>query len=241
MNKITFSIIAFCTLFFLSCSSEDNENENPSSSSAIAQPGESGTFIDDRDGKIYRYVTIGTQIWMAENLNYSHNETIGYCYGSTSGDRRDNENCAIYGRLYSWWPDARNGSPSSDLEPSGVQGICPDGWHLPSTREWITLENAIGGSHIAGTKLKANNGWNADGNGTDDYGFSALPGGRRNPESGRFYDIGEYGSWWTASEMGSSYGRSIYMNYGSEIGIGYAFDMVGYSIRCVKDISSDYL
>ncbi len=154
----------FAIYFTFSCSETTNDN-GTSSSSSIAEPGESGTFTDDRDGKVYKYVTIGDQVWMAENLNYSGFDAKGHI---------DRESSSI---------------------PSGFQGICPNGWHLPSTGEWWMLVNAIGGEQVAGTKLKSMEGWDLDGNGTDYYGFSALPGGRRIPESGNFSDIGKYGNW----------------------------------------------
>jgi uncharacterized protein (TIGR02145 family) len=203
-----FSFIAF--LMFLvavltsSCSTDNNEIS--SSSSAIAEPGESGIFTDERDGKTYKYVTIGSQVWMAENLNYSDNEA-GYCY-----------NCTTYGRLYSFYI---------------AKDICPDGWHLPSNGEWWELINAIGGENVAAEKLKAVSGWDADGNGTDYYGFSALPGGYRNPENGRFVDAGSYGTWWTAS--GDDYGSRIYMSYSNVINSVLVFGMVGSSVRCVMN------
>jgi uncharacterized protein (TIGR02145 family) len=202
-----------------SCSSDDNEVN--SSSSAIAEPGESGTFVDERDEKTYKYITIGSQVWMAENLNYSNNYTVGFCYGSDptgNGDLRDNENCNLYGRLYPFY-DAID--------------ICPDGWHLPSNGEWGMLINAIGGEDVAAIKLKTTSGWNSDGNGTDYYNFSALPGGYRNPENGRFYDAGYYGTWWTAS--GDNYGSRIYMSYDNEINSVLVFGMVGSSVRCIQD------
>jgi uncharacterized protein (TIGR02145 family) len=126
-------------------------------------------FKDSRDGKTYKKVTIGTQTWMAENLNYAANNSV--CYGNSA------ENCAEYSRLYNW---------------ATAKTACPTGWHLPSDDEWTMLTDNVGGSKTAGTKLKSAEGWNKDGNGTDDYGFSALPGGSGS-SGGGFDDAGDYG------------------------------------------------
>ncbi|MGM9985270.1 MAG: fibrobacter succinogenes major paralogous domain-containing protein, partial [Fibrobacter intestinalis] len=91
---------------------------------------------DPRDGKTYRTVEIGKQVWMAENLNYEMDGS--YCY--------DNEatNCQKYGRLYTW---------------AAAMQACPEGWHLPSEAEWETLITAVGGEDVAGLKLKSTSGW----------------------------------------------------------------------------------
>ncbi len=190
--------------------------------------GGSGTFVDGRDGKTYKKVTIGGQTWMGENLNYQPSTGNSWCYNGKD------ENCAKYGRLYTW-KAAMDGSSSSTLNPSGVKGVCPTGWHLPSSKEWDGLVGAAGGYSTAGKKLKSTSGWNSNGNGTDDYGFSALPGGDRGSD-GSFYDAGRYGSWWTATEGSES---DAYYR-----GMGYDYDFVyegsivksiGFSVRCVQD------
>jgi uncharacterized protein (TIGR02145 family) len=160
-------------------------------------------FCDTRDGKTYKYVKIGEQVWMAENANYS-NKTflgeIGQCYSNY-----DNY-CTKYGRLYTYNTARRS--------------VCPTGWHLPSVDEWQTLVKYIDPTFVprttneAGTKLKATSSWNTDNGyiaGTDDYGFAALPGGQRpvavdggnlSGLSGSFSDIGMHGWWWSSSELG---------------------------------------
>ena len=149
---------------------------------------EYGELVDGRDGQVYKTVSIGTQIWMAQNLNY---ETANsYCYNDNAS------NCIKYGRLYTWaaamdsagtW--SANGEGCGDgktcLERNPVRGVCPEGWHLPSKDEWETLFTAVDGKSTAGTKLKSTSGWNRNGNGTDDFSFSALPAGY-----GDFYGIG---------------------------------------------------
>jgi uncharacterized protein (TIGR02145 family) len=192
-----------------------------------------GTFVDSRDEKTYRWVRIGTQIWMAENLNFV--VANSQCYE----DREDN--CTTYGRLY-YWNTAMANSASSSTNPSGIQGICPSGWHLPSNAEWGTLMQSVnpscsltGNCNNVGKFLKATSGWNGiSGNGTDAYGFAALPGGRVTT-SGVSENAGNYGNWWSTSE----YSTNVYMRT-----MGYdkeSVDNANYSksylisVRCVKD------
>jgi len=209
-----------------------------------------GTFTDVRDSKIYRWVKIGSQIWMAKNLNY--NASNSRCYGEgglvfnvetrecdiTLSNAEIQANCNKYGRLYDW-STAMAGSASSATNPSGVKGVCPTGWHLPSDAEWRALESAVDG--YAGTKLKATSGWAEDeehwrsGNGTDEYGFSALPGGG-GISDGSFYDAGYYGSWWTATEDYASFAYHRHMNYNNaDVGSRTCGKSCLYSVRCVQD------
>jgi len=113
------------------------------------------------------------------------------------------------------------------------KGICPSGWHLPRDAEWTTLRNYVGNG--AGTKLKATSGWNDYGtfNGTDNYGFSALPGGY---SDGSFSHVGYDGYWWSATENSSSYayGRYIYYSYDSAYWGRYGKDVL-FSVRCLQD------
>jgi len=168
-------------------------------------------FTDSRDGKKYRSVKIGGKAWMAQNLNYQTGNS--WCYDG------DNSNCEKYGRLYDW---------------NTAKTACPKGWHLPTREEWSVLEAEAGGN-VAGKMLKSASGWENNGNGTDSYGFSALPGGAR-LSNGDFDGAGEFGRWWTAPENGSSYayyweliynGDNVYDFSGSK---SYA-----YSVRCVQD------
>ena len=168
-----------------------------------------GTLTDPRDGKIYKTVVIGTQTWMAENLNYEISDS--WCYGNKE------ENCEKYGRLYTW---------------AAAMSAVPNGWHLPTNEEWDILAANVGGEANAGTKLKSKNGWNS-GNGTDDYGFAAFPAGRRHSDS--FYDVGSYANFWTAIENSSaaftrSFGTGASMYSGIYNKTDYAF-----SVRLVKD------
>ncbi|MDR2592542.1 MAG: fibrobacter succinogenes major paralogous domain-containing protein [Chitinispirillales bacterium] len=180
-----------------------------------------GAFKDSRDSTTYKTVTIDGKKWMAENLNY-YNETGSWCYD----DKPDN--CVKYGRLYNW-NTAMDGTSSSARNPSGVRGVCPSGWHLPSYGEWNDLFKAAGLSE--GSKLKSKTGWKSGGDGKDEYGFSALPGGMRG-SSGTFKEAGESGYWWSATET-----KDIIMLYNYNTArTSYAVDKTnGYSVRCRED------
>lgn len=132
---------------------------------------------------------------------------------------------------YTTWAAAMNDSVSSDSTPSGVQGVCPDGWHLPSYNEWIKLSDFVGYPDD-GFPLKATTGWGRNGNGTDNYGFTALPGGRRN-EDGYFTSVGFDGFWWSASD---SYCNTFLLTFYDKCLQVTNFDNSnGFSVRCVKN------
>jgi uncharacterized protein (TIGR02145 family) len=161
-------------------------------------------------------VVIGGKTWMAENLNYKPSSGNSWCY-----DGKESY-CDIYGRLYDW---------------NTANKVCPKGWHLPKNEEWEDLVKAAGGD-VAGKKLKSAYGWLSGGDGTDDFGFSALPGGDRSSD-GNFGIAGVSGHWWTATENGGSYAYSRGMNYYNDLVNDYYSDDNkgdGYSVRCVKDV-----
>ena len=187
------------------------------------------TFVDNRDGTTYRKVTIGTQTWMAENLNYDVLETASdVCYDNNT------DNCAKYGRLYNW-STAMAGGSSSSTNPSGVLGVCPAGWHLPSDAEWTVLTDYVGGAWTAGPKLKSTSGWISAGNETDQYGFSALPGGY-GYSNGSFGNAGTSGYWWSVSERTANYAWIRSMNYSNELVYRDSYYTTNlYSVRCVAD------
>jgi uncharacterized protein (TIGR02145 family) len=201
---------------------------------------------EDAANKEYEAVLIGTQTWMAENLNYKTPDgTSRYLptSGNTNDSDADNSNCSIYGRLYTWFT-AMNNASSSTAVPSGVQGVCPSGWHLPSYDEWEVMKTYIGDESTVGRKLKATSGWDdyygASGNGTDDFGFSALPGGNGSRAADNYYfsRVGDQGNWWSASEYEdnnmAAYPRMLY--YTSEFLEWYLEGKTRlFSVRCVKD------
>jgi len=170
------------------------------------------TFTDPRDGKTYRTVEIGNQTWMAENLNcYT---TIGsWCYNNNIA------NCDKYGRLYN---------------EEAAKKSCPKGWHLPSDEEWNTFINYLGGDE--GIKLKSTSGWNSDGNGTDVFGFTALPGGYRGFTDIHFNYIGDYGFWWSSTESSTigAWSRYISNDHSEVYRIG-SDNKNGFSVRCIRN------
>ena len=172
-----------------------------------------GEIIDDRDGQVYKTVEIGSQTWMAENLNYDYNYRTAnsYCYA---------DSCSKYGRLYTWSATVDSAAVFSTAgkgcgchasrSPSGgiVRGVCPVGWHVPSLSEFQTLISYVGGYRVAGANLKSTSGWKSNskyvGNGSDSYGFSALPAGVYTDAITyhvyRFYDVGNFAFFWTTSK-----------------------------------------
>ena len=233
--------LALALAFTLSCSGDDGDDppvtplpssydaevsQPPSSSSVPSTPEEAipvptfGLLLDNRDDHEYKTVVIGTQTWMAENLNYY----VPFCGSPSFGQRpeegcvgftrliessvcvlpknayavqEDNEYCQKYGRAYTW---------------AAAMKACPDGWHLPSDDDWKILINYVNGDKTgnyvrsnntgAGPKLKAKSGWENNPkhpNGTDNYGFSALPGGYVN-DSGRSWSLGVTIRFWSSSE-----------------------------------------
>jgi uncharacterized protein (TIGR02145 family) len=191
-------------------------------------------LTDTRDNKTYKAVVIGTQTWMAENLNYAPSSGT-----SISCDKYD---CATYGRLYDW-AMAMGFSPYQNCNQNNCSqmqvprsGICPNGWHLPSKTEWEIMTTYIGG---ADTKLKATSGWPSyeefNGNGTNDYGFSALPGGFGGSDGSFFGNVGNDGYWWSASESSSSHAYYRDMHYDDyAYWYNYSKDFL-FSVRCLQD------
>ena len=214
-----------------------------------------GTMTDERDGQTYKTVTIGTQTWMAENLNYAYTDVpynyISYTSDSTSWCYKDSaEYCAKYGRLYTWaaamdsvgtWSTNGKGCGwEAECSPTyPVRGICPEGWHLPDTTEWRTLFTAVGGKSTASKMLKSTNGWNSSGNGTDAYAFSALPAGRRNYD-GDFNYEGDRAYFWSSTEGDSSGANGMCLDYYSDsAGLGNYYKYYEFSVRCLKDVQAD--
>ncbi|HSQ43242.1 MAG TPA: FISUMP domain-containing protein, partial [Fibrobacteraceae bacterium] len=115
------------------------------------------------------------------------------------------------------------------------QGLCPSGWHVPTNTEWNTLATYLGGSDTAGYFLKSTSGWYNSGNGSDAYGFSALPAGYRY-YNGVWYNQGNYAGFWSASEISATYARSRSLYYlGADLDANYGSKGDGFSLRCTKD------
>ncbi|MDR3001391.1 MAG: fibrobacter succinogenes major paralogous domain-containing protein [Fibromonadaceae bacterium] len=169
-------------------------------------------FIDKRDGQSYGCVRIGTQIWMAQNLNYEIDDS--FCYNNNP------EQGELYGRLYSW---------------AAALGVCPVGWHLPSKAEWLQLAKFIG-VHTAATALKSTNGWVDKNGGTDEYGFAALPAGYRSERSKDFHYLGKLTGWWTASELSADKACVARINSNAvQIQTEEYGKLSAFSVRCIRD------
>ena len=208
-------------------SNDDKKNDSDFS-------GESGTFTDPRDGVVYKWVRIGTQIWMAENLKatkYNNGTSIPNVTDQDAWDNltigawcdytNDASKGKAYGKLYNWYA-------------VNTGELAPQGWHVPTNAEWDILADYLGGENVAGDKMKSTSGWNNKGNGSDSSGFSGSPGGFR--YYGGFYGVGYYGLWWS-STPGDTYDvwrRSLGYNFSylTKLNIGRSN---GFSVRCVRD------
>jgi uncharacterized protein (TIGR02145 family) len=199
---------------------------------AVAAAPAPNTFTDSRDGQTYRTVRIGTQTWMAQNLNYAGgDDDVSVCYDN------DPDNCATYGRLYDWatvmgFESSCNEEECASQIQSPHQGICPAGWRLPTRQDWNDLVRVAGGG-VAGRNLKSTSGWLDDMNGTDDFGFSALPGGIRSPD-GSFF--GGFGYWWSVTESGDGNAWRRNMEWGYVVvDENVSRKGFGLSVRCLQN------
>ena len=223
-------MIGIFSILAVSCKKDDNNN-NPAST------------VTDYDGNIYNTVTIGTQVWMAENLKtttlndgtvistasdnatWSNLSTPGYCFYNDAGINKN-----TYGALYNYLA-VKSGK------------LAPQGWHVPTDAEWTVLITYLGGENAAGGLMKstgtveASDGkWLAPNTGaTNESGFSALPGGYRSFD-GVFYANGSYGNWWTVTDSYASLAFYCYLHSSDTKALGDIFnEKGGFSVRCVKD------
>ena len=224
MKKIIVFFVLIATFF--SCAEDEAGNFS----------GRFGSFLDSRDGHQYKWVNINGQIWMAENLAYlpAINNNSGYVVYNYAGtnvtEAKSTENYQKYGVLYF-------GSVASEA--------CPAGWHLPADQEWEQLAEFVSEDYGVcykiddydwggvGIHLKSTSGWFGDGNGTDDYGFNALPSGVYNEPT---YPTGKSCFWWcqTTSEYRTKFQRGLL--YDSNILYNNPkTDTHPVSIRCIKD------
>ena len=202
-------------------------------------------------GEIYPTVQIGNQCWFSKNLNIGNminssssvdsqlNNGIleKYCYNN------DSVNCSVYGGLYQWAEavqyqnGATNGASPNPVFSGQVKGICPTGWHLPSDVEWSYIENALGGSTVAGGAMKSTNSlWTTPNTGaTNSSGFAVLPSGYRST-SGNFSFINNYPYFWSSTENSSIQAQSRYLHYNfPSVYRNFYSKLFGFSVRCVKD------
>ncbi len=236
-------------------SSSDSEESSSSSEEVEVDRCKNKTFdseneiCDSHDGHVYKIVKIGTgqeaQTWMAENLNYE-TQSNSWCFGATESDPKT-ENCDAFGRLYTWASaidsvglyknqglECGHGKECEGSLPDKVQGICPDGWHLPSQSEWNTLFTNVGGQSDAGHALKSTSGWLYNGHGADVYGFSALPAG--GVPDGYIAEIGTSTYFWSSDENYTDYAYVMFMDAAySDAGLNFFYKYSALSVRCLKD------
>jgi uncharacterized protein (TIGR02145 family) len=197
-----------------------------------------GNGATDIDGNTYTSIIINGQEWMQQNLavtKYRNGDPIPTGLSNTTWQNTTNgayaiynndaANNTLYGKLYNWY--AVNDS----------RGLCPTGWHVPSDAEWTTLETNLGGSSVAGGKMKATTGWNSPNTGaTNESGFTGFPGGYRDT-NGSYLFIGFIGHWWSSAENDSNnaWGRKLYYSNSTVLRISLANKRDGFSVRCVRD------
>ena len=201
-------------------------------------------LTDARDGKTYKTIVIGTQTWMAENLDYSDSTSYPSMQGRNWCYRNSLDSCSKYGRLYTWSAAMDSvgtfctngkgcgyGKTCSPTYP--VRGICPSEWHLPSKAEIETLFTIVG-IQQAGKMLKSTSGWRpSKGNGEDAFGFSALPAGQF--EDNNFYMVGSEGNFWSSTERYDEVYRVRLYNYTDRADLETAYKSYGQPVRCIKD------
>jgi uncharacterized protein (TIGR02145 family) len=208
----------------------------------MAQKTAANETVKDCDGNIYHTVTIGTQVWMVENLkttkyndctpipNIKDATELGkQTTGAYCDYKNEPKNSAVYGRLYNWYTIANK------------TGIAPKGWHVPSLDEWNILITYLGGTSAAGGKLKEAGltHWPAPNKDADNSsGFTGLPAGNRARQSGDFYALGQYGYLWTATSANKekdAYNFHLLLYSGAISEAASDGKANGFSIRCIKD------
>ncbi|MBN2747022.1 MAG: hypothetical protein JXR34_09870 [Bacteroidales bacterium] len=238
MKKSIYLVLILLACF--ACKKEDN---------APVEENRAGEFTDSRDGNVYKWVKIGNQVWMAENLAYlprinypmssSETEPRYYVYGyeydhlnpPSLSEALAVDNYSKYGVLYNW---------------QAAMVACPEGWHLPSLEEWRQLAEYIqtqtGASRSTevtglniGPYLKATSGWENGGNGTDDFGFCGLAAGYCD-SGNHFAFLGMYSRWWTADHLGQQFAKNLRLDDDDVFLMEEDNDLdYGFSVRCVKD------
>lgn len=233
MEKFPFFVYLEClticlVTFILAACSDNSSNAEDFNAASVCPISGRGTFVDERDGQVYKYTTIGDQVWMAENLRYKNKEEtiVDRLNDSRSECFFSDDSCSVMGLVYNW---------NAAIE------ACPGGWHLPSEKEWNVLISRMGGDAEANYRLRATNGWkelnlNENLNGSDDCGFMLLP-------SQETYkpNIGYVADAWSSSDDSSEDNELILffrvVSYRTDLKLlytdGYKSDLK--SIRCLKD------
>lgn len=257
MKQLGICLFALCVGVLFTRCEKDHLMIKPENPQKPEGDGICGT-VTDYDGNVYDVVKLGNQEWMAQNLRTTHYANGTYIpqgsstTGTTTAYRycpnNSSSNVNKYGYLYNWKAVMGNSSSSSS-NPSGVQGICPYGWHVPSNAEWTELENYVQGcsyytvaSVSVAKALASTEGWNSSGNsgavGNDpsknnSTGFSALPAGYYN---GSYNDFGCDATFWSATDNSSSSAYNHLLDYeGAGVGCYNPNKSLGQSVRCVKN------
>lgn len=230
-SYLKFPLTAILMVQMFSGCNEDSVN---SEDKDITKPIGNGAL--SYNGFTYKTVVIGTQEWTVENLRtkkYNDGTEIinitdnNAWMTASSGARCANDNnegtVATYGYLYNWYA-------------VNTGKLAPAGWRVATDADWTKLINFIGGGSTAGTKLKAKSGWFNNKNGTDEYGFNALPGGGRSGDSGLFSSLESSGGWWSSSSYGATlaWNRNIYY-YDNGVYRSSYYQRGGFSVRLVRD------
>lgn len=224
-------IMGFVSILTISCK-KDDDNSNPPPVNTVK----------DIDGNVYHTVTIGTQVWMVENLkvkHYRNGDSIQNIYNGGTWNSLSTgalcfynnvaDNSTIYGNLYNFYAVADS------------RKLCPAGWHVPNDAEWITLFDYLGGESVAGGKLKESGivHWNTPNTGaTNEAGFTAVPGGYRiNNSNGDFSYLKFNAFLWSSTEIDNSNASGCRMSYNTiNIEAASSHDKKkGFSVRCIKD------
>lgn len=207
--------------------------------------GNGNNTVTDVDGNVYQIVAIGSQEWLVGNLKttkYNDGTDIPHVADNAEWIATntpayawyDNDEASFkdpYGALYNWYV--------VDTESNGGKNVCPVGWHVPTDNEWTELTDYLGGTNIAGGKMKeaGTTHWNSPNTGaTNESGFTALPGGSRFYVNGEFNYIGDRGGWWSATEGSIHVARKRnLLHTDANVYTGSSFKTQGYSIRCIRD------
>lgn len=217
------------------CVADDYLNQD------ILEEGGYGEFLDDRNDMVYKVINHEGTIWMAQNLNIEVNDGIqSWCYDGVAAS------CDKYGRLYTWaaavgkLENECGAGYTCNLPSDNIQGVCPEGWHLPNKREWNALDGSNNVKILPGPTLKSQKGWDDDGNGDDIYGFAAIPAGVYDPNLESFFGSGHNAYFWMngVANMGedANLGYCKQLRYNSDkILADWCAKTEGYSIRCVMD------
>ena len=228
LNFLISSTILLVVVIFLAGSCKKYDNNPPA------------VTVADIDGNIYHSISIGTQVWMVENLKVTHYRNgdpvpnitdsitwINLETGACSDYNNDPGNSLIYGKLYNWYAVHDNNN------------LAPMGWHIPTVTEWQTLATYLGGNAIAGGKMKEANTshWMSPNNGsTNESGFTVLPAGMRHEANGAFMSMGATTMLWSSSQDDLGSANNLYLGFSFREATNAYIDLnTGLSVRCIKD------